>query len=87
MDLARTLSYCEICMVLQALVVLDMTSIPLTSALAVSSDAEGSDSSDDDDDNLTLKQGPTRARISPATPHPQHSKGTPTKWEINPCSS
>jgi len=51
---------CEVCTVLQALMVLDAWSTPSTSASAASSDADGSDSSDDDDDNLTLAQGPTR---------------------------
>lgn len=52
---------CEVCTVLQALMVLDASSTPSTSVSAASSDADGSDSSDDDDDNLTLpEQGPTR---------------------------
>ena len=43
---------CEVCTVLQALMVLDASSTPSTSASTASSDADGSDSSDDDDDTL-----------------------------------
>ena len=45
---------CEVCTVLQALMVLDASSTPSTSASTTSSDAGDSDSSNDDDDSLTL---------------------------------
>ena len=46
--------------------VLDASSIPSTSA----PDANGSDSSDDDNDCLTLEQGPTRTSQDLASNHP-----------------
>jgi hypothetical protein len=52
---------CEVCTVLQALVVLEASSTPSSSASSPSSNADGSDSSNVDVDNLTFpEQCPTR---------------------------